>query len=506
MTDKAKSYKDTLNLPKTDFPMKAALVQREPERLKAWEEVGLYDKVLAAHESDPIYILHDGPPFANGDIHLGHVVNKVLKDVVMRYKSMRGHRTPYVPGWDCHGLPIEHKVQQKLGPKLREMDTLTVRRLCREHAEKFIKIQCEQFQRLGILGDWDKPYLTMDPAYEAQTLDVFARFVDNGLVYKRLKPVHWSTANRTALADAELEYQRVRDPSVFVEFPARNPGEVKAKLGLREPGEVRFMIWTTTPWTLPANLAIAVNPDVEYSVVKYEAMGVSHPRLVVVASDLVKQTFAAGGNAGDPPADADINADDWKYTKHFAAGTESVPHEVVATVKGDDLAMLEYTHPFVPDRVGKLLPADYVTTTDGTGLVHTAPGHGDEDYGLGRQHGLDVYCPVQADGRYDSTTPPFVTGLGVKEANPVIVEKLGRRRLPVCEPGPRPQVPARLAEQDADDLSRDGTVVHCCRCCVRARFVIPSERSGSRDLACDGRRWTLGYRAGSFGSAALRSG
>jgi isoleucyl-tRNA synthetase len=303
------------------------------------------------------------------------------------------------------------------------MDTLTVRRLCREHAEKFIKIQCEQFKRLGILGDWDRPYLTMDPAYEADTLDVFARFVENGLVYKRLKPVHWSTANRTALADAELEYQRVRDSSVFVEFPARNPGEVKAKLGLRQPGEVRFMIWTTTPWTLPANLAIAVNPDVEYSVVKYDAIGANHSRLVVVASDLVKQTFAAGGHAGDPPADADPDKD-WKFTKHFAAGTESVPYEVVATVKGEDLAMLEYTHPFVPDRVGKLLPADYVTTTDGTGLVHTAPGHGDEDYGLGRQHGLDVYCPVQADGRYDSTTPPFVTGLSVKEANPVIVEKL----------------------------------------------------------------------------------
>jgi isoleucyl-tRNA synthetase len=418
------NYKDTLNLPKTAFAMKANLVQREPDRLKAWDEIDLYRRVLETHADDPVYTLHDGPPFANGDIHLGHVINKVLKDVVCRYQSMRGRKVPYVPGWDCHGLPIEHKVQQKLGPKLREMDTLTVRRLCREHAEKFIKVQSEQFQRLGILGDWENPYLTMDPAYEAETLDVFAKFVENGLVYKRLKPVHWSTANRTALADAELEYQRVRDPSVFVEFPARNPGEVKAKLGLREPGEVRFMIWTTTPWTLPANLAIAVNPDVEYSVVRYTPADAPRPRLVVVASDLVKQTFAAGGHASDPPDDADVD-NDWKYTKQFQGGVESVSYEVVAKVQGEQLAMLEYTHPFVPDRIGKLLPADYVTTTDGTGLVHTAPGHGDEDYGLGRQHGLDVYCPVQADGRYDSTVPPFVAGLSTEEANPIIVERLG---------------------------------------------------------------------------------
>ncbi|MEM7809000.1 MAG: isoleucine--tRNA ligase [Planctomycetota bacterium] len=422
-TTTAMSYKDTLNLPKTDFAMKAQLTQREPQRLADWEADGLYGKVLDAHASDPVFNLHDGPPFANGDIHIGHVLNKVLKDVVCRYQTMKGRRVPYVPGWDCHGLPIEHKVQQKLGPKLRELDTLTVRRLCREHAEKAIKTQCQQFKRLGILGDWDRPYLTMDPGYEARTLEVFAKFVENGLVYKRLKPVHWSVANRTALADAELEYQRVRDPSVFVEFPARNPGEVKAKLGLREPGEVRFMIWTTTPWTLPANLAIAVNPDVEYSVVRYDAVGANHSRLVVIASDLVKQTFAGGGNAGDPPADANPD-EDWKFTKQFATGPKAVEYEVVATVGGDQLSGLEYQHPFVADRVGKLLPADYVTTTDGTGLVHTAPGHGEEDWGLGRANGLGVYCPVQADGRYDSSTPPFVTGLTVKEANPIIVEKL----------------------------------------------------------------------------------
>ncbi len=422
MSDKPKGYKETLNLPKTDFPMKAALVQREPERLKAWAERDLYQEVQDAHADDPTYTLHDGPPFANGDIHLGHLINKVLKDVVLRYQTMKGHKTPYVPGWDCHGLPIEHQIQQKLGPKLREMETLTVRRLCKEHAEKFIKRQSEQFQRLGILGDWEHPYATMTPDYEAASLEVFAQFVAKGLVYKKLKPVQWSIANQTALADAELEYQLKTDPSVFVEFPAFNPGAAKGVLGLREPGKLNFLIWTTTPWTLPANLAIAVNAGVAYDVVKYERTGDSHPRMAVVASALREAVFAAGGSKGAPPTDAD--ADDWKGTKSFFSGEKSIEHEVIATVTGEQLVGLEYGHPFVPDRVGKIVAADYVTTTDGTGLVHTAPGHGEDDYETGRKNGLDVYCPVDAAGKYDSTVPPFVAGLGVFEANPIIVERL----------------------------------------------------------------------------------
>ncbi len=419
------SYKETLNLPKTDFPMKASLVQREPERLAKWREQDLYAQVMKAREGESIYVLHDGPPFANGDIHLGHLINKVLKDVVIRYQTMKGHQTPYVPGWDCHGLPIEHKVQEKLGPKLREMETLHVRKRCWDHASKFIERQSEQFQRLGILGDWGDPYRTMAPRYEAQTLDVFARFVEHNLVYKKLKPVHWSIANRTALADAELEYQWRTDPSVFVEFKARNPGQAKAQLNLKEPGAVAFLIWTTTPWTLPANLAITVNPDVEYSVVKYERHGEAQPRLVLVASDLVKQVFAAGGNQGEPPESVAGGDDaEWKGQKQFFGGTGPVSHEVVHTVRGDKLVGLEYDHPFVGDRVGRLLPADYVTTTDGTGLVHTAPGHGEDDYQTGLKHGLDVYCPVQADGRYDSSAPPFLTGLTIWEANPKVVERL----------------------------------------------------------------------------------
>ena len=394
MSNDTKSYKDTLNLPTTDFPMKASLVQREPERLAKWKATDLYAKVQQAHANDPPFVLHDGPPFANGDIHLGHVINKVLKDVVLRYQTMKGRATPYVPGWDCHGLPIEHQVQTKLGPKLREMDTLQVRKLCHEHAEKFIGRQSEQFQRLGILGDWGRPYKTMDAKYEAATLDVFARMVEHGLVYKKLKPVHWSIANRTALADAELEYQDRDDPSVWVEFAAQNPGEFKSRFDVREQGKVNFLIWTTTPWTLPANLAIAVGPEVEYDLVAYEKDG--DKRIDVVASKLRERTFALRGVEG----------------------------RVLKTVRGEELDDIKYVHPFVENRVGRVVLADYVTTEDGTGLVHTAPGHGEEDYQTGIKYGLEVYCPVDPAGRFDSTTPNFVTGLTVWEGNPVIVEKL----------------------------------------------------------------------------------
>ncbi|MFT3787477.1 MAG: class I tRNA ligase family protein [Tepidisphaeraceae bacterium] len=387
-------YKGSLNLPKTDFPMKADLVKAEPARLAKWKASNLYQRIQDAHASSPRFILHDGPPFANGDIHIGHVVNKTLKDVVLRFKTMTGHATPYVPGWDCHGLPIEHKIQEEIGPKWREMPTVDIRKRCFDYAQGYVTKQAEQFQRVGILGDWSNPYRTMAPDYEARVLEVFARIVERGLVYQQLKPVNWSIENQTALADADLEYKDVVDTTVFVEFPSSNPGALKGKFDLRVNARVSFLIWTTTPWTLPANLAIAAGPDVEYAFVQYSVAG--EPRVVVVAKDLVEKVFLK---------------------------SPGVEHSVIHTALGRELEGLEYQHPFA-GRTGKLVLADYVTTTDGTGLVHTAPGHGDEDYQTGRKYGLDVYCPVLANGRFDSTVPSWLVGLNVWQANGIIVEKL----------------------------------------------------------------------------------
>jgi isoleucyl-tRNA synthetase len=383
-----KSYKETLNLPKTEFPMEAKLVQNEPQRLARWKEANLYRQIqdaragadkwvlhdgpLEARADAPRWILHDGPPFANADIHIGHVVNKTLKDVFVRYKSMAGFLCPYVPGWDCHGLPIEHKIQQDLGPKLREMSVLDVRKRCYAHAEKYARLQSEQFQRLGILGDWNRPYWTMTPEYEAATLEVFAEFVANGLVYKQLKPVHWSIENQTALADAELEYRDVDDPSVYVEFPLENSDLFKSKFGLNDRSPASYVIWTTTPWTLPANMAIAVHPEVEYALVKYRRNG--KERLGVVAGPLVEKTLANREGVEAP--------------------------QTLKTVKGQDLldAGVRYRHPFM-QRTAPLVAADYVTTTDGTGLVHTAGGHGEDDYATCMANNIDIYCPVLGRGQ-----------------------------------------------------------------------------------------------------------
>lgn len=407
MATEKKSYKDTLNLPQTAFAMEAKLVQNEPHRLQRWKDARLYDQVQQARAADPLWVLHDGPPFANGDIHIGHVINKVLKDVFIRFRTMQGHRTPYVPGWDCHGLPIEHKIQEQIkkeGKHLRDFSTVEVRQRCFAYADKYAKVQSEQFQRLGILGDWDNPYLTMVPGYEASTLEVFAKFVEAGLVYKQLKPVPWSVANQTALADAELEYQDVTDPSVYVEFPV-DPATELAKMAGGKPAY--FLVWTTTPWTLPANLAIAAGPQVRYALVEYTKSG--EQRVGVVAEDLAERVFKRPG------------VESFRSTGTFLTGEELAERS-------------EYLHPFIEYK-GRVLTADYVTTTDGTGLVHTAPGHGEEDYDLGMRHGLQVYSPVLASGRFDETVPEFLRGKSTKEGNPLIVEELKRRgRLLAEEP------------------------------------------------------------------------
>ena len=405
-----KNYKDTLNLPQTGFAMQAQLTQNEPKRLEQWQAMGLYQKTLDSREDAEAWVLHDGPPFANGDIHIGHLINKTLKDVIIRFRTMQGFRSPYVPGWDCHGLPIEHKIQQDLGPKLREMSVLDVRKRCFAYAEKYVGVQSQQFQRLGILGEWDNPYLTMAPAYEASTLEVFAKIVEKGLVYRKLKPVPWSVANQTALADAELEYQDVTDSSVYVEFPlaphspgtplSPSPGtpafgsEAQARRGEGRGEGSHLLVWTTTPWTLPANLAIAVGAEIEYSLVKYRKG--DEDRVGVVASELLSRVFELLPNSNP---------------------------QLIGTRKGSDLVGLEYKHPFI-DRTGKVVLADYVTTTDGTGLVHTAPGHGEDDYETGIREGLPVYSPVMHNGRFDDTAPEWIRGKTVWEANPIITQKL----------------------------------------------------------------------------------
>ncbi|MBN2137571.1 MAG: isoleucine--tRNA ligase [Sedimentisphaerales bacterium] len=402
-------YRDTLNLPKTSFAMKANLVQREPQMRKAWAKNNIYGKIRQARNGAPLYSLHDGPPYANGDIHMGHVINKTLKDFVVKYKTMAGFDVPYVPGWDCHGLPIESKVVTDLGDDVRSMSKPEIRRHCQKYASKYVKLQSRQFMDLGVFGDFDNPYLTLKPSYEAGILEIFAELVGKGLVYKQLKPIHWSIGCETALAEAELEYQDISSPSIFVNFPATKQSRNRlAELGLvdkaqAESAKVCFMIWTTTPWTLAANLAIAVHPRLEYKSLSYEQNG---QRFVsILGVDRLEAAISAG---------------------NLQAGEYSVSK---AAVKGSELEALRYEHPFVEANPTEkdaymLIEADYVTTEDGTGLVHTAPGHGVEDYMSGQKYGLAVYSPVLDDGRYDDSVPQWLRGLNVLEVDSVVNGRL----------------------------------------------------------------------------------
>jgi len=393
--DQKHNYRDTLNLPETSFSMKANLVQREPQMRKRWAEQKIYARIREARKGVPLYILHDGPPYANGDIHMGHVINKVLKDFVVKYKTMTGFDAPYIPGWDCHGLPIESKVMTDLGEKAKSMPKQEIRRDCMKYAGKYVKIQGRQFQDLGVFGDFDNPYLTFKPSYEAGILEVFAELVGKGLVYKQLKPIHWCVGCETALAEAELEYKDVASPSIFVNFPATDETVRRlTKLGLvtseqAQQAQVCFMIWTTTPWTLAANLAIAVHPHLDYTTISYAKDG--HKYVSVVAADRVGAVVRAGRlNEGE----------------YAVAGK---------TARGSDLDDLRYRHPFVEKNptdndAYMVILADYVTIEDGTGLVHTAPGHGLEDYMSGQMYSLAVYSPVRDDGTYDDTVPQWLRG------------------------------------------------------------------------------------------------
>ncbi len=389
------NYKDTLRLPKTRFSMKANLAQREPEILKKWKAMDLYGCMRRQAQGRPQFILHDGPPYANGHIHLGHTINKVLKDIIIKSHHMMGFDTPYVPGWDCHGLPIEHNVEKDLGPKRHKMDRLAIRRACRRYAEKFVRIQREEFSRLGVLADWDNPYLTMDYTYEAAICREFCRIFMDGYVIKSKKPVYWCPNCVTALAEAEVEYSLHRSPSITVRFAAGDELThwVEGRLG-RPAGPVSVLIWTTTPWTLPANLAVALHPDYDY--VAAEVKG----EVWILARDRLVPTLVS-------------------------AGLEEGDARVLGPFRGSDIEGMHVRHPFL-DRESLLILAPYVTLDAGTGCVHTAPGHGADDYESGKRYGLDIYSPVDDHGRFTSEVKGFA-GEGVFEANDRIIEVLRDR-------------------------------------------------------------------------------
>jgi isoleucyl-tRNA synthetase len=415
-TQTKKRLKDTLNLPKTDFAMKANLPTREPERLAAWESARLYDQIRRARAGSPKYILHDGPPYANGAIHLGHALNKCIKDFVVKTKTMAGFDAPYVPGWDCHGLPIEIKVDEQLGGKKLELNPIQVRQACRDYANKFIDLQRSQFKRLGVLGRWDSPYSTMNFPYEARIAEAFYGFYEKGFVYKGLKPVYWCWHDRTALAEAEVEYEQHTSPSVYVRYrltsdatkiPWENPkGREHHWSGtIREiECNVYTIIWTTTPWTLPASMAVAFNPDIYYVVLRCADAA------YIIAEDLLETVvlncnLISGRAAQSAPATA---ADVW------------------ARVKGSELDRTTFAHPFLDRQILGVL-ADYVTTEQGTGAVHTAPAHGPDDFATGQKYNLPLTCNVDAQGKLRNYEGQPFDGLFIFKANPIIIDLLNER-------------------------------------------------------------------------------
>jgi isoleucyl-tRNA synthetase len=383
----ASDYKDTLNLPKTDFPMKANLARKEKEILAFWQENDIYRKMQDRDRSRK-YILHDGPPYANGHIHLGHTLNKILKDMIVKFHTMKGCYAPYVPGWDCHGLPIEHQVDKKLGSKKETTPVLEKRKMCREYAEKFLDIQRNEFKGLGVFGDWDNPYITMAYTYEAAIVRELHKFIEKGALYKGKKPVHWCPTCVTALAEAEVEYADKVSPSIYVKFKVA--GNYSA-LGSNAENAC-FVIWTTTPWTLPANMALALHPEFIYRSVEHEG------ERLIIAEDLIADCMM---RCGKDERDYTVSEQSWR---------------------GRELEGIECSHPWI-NRTVTTLTGEHVTLEQGTGVVHTAPGHGEEDYDIGIKYGLDVFAPVDDRGRFTEDVHEFA-GLNVFKANAEIIRKL----------------------------------------------------------------------------------
>ncbi len=373
-------FKDTLNLPQTEFPMKGNLPNKEPEILSFWEKINLYQKLREDRKGKDKYVLHDGPPYANGHIHIGHALNKILKDILVKYQSMKGKDAPFVPGWDCHGLPIEQQVEKELKEKKIKKEDLSkseFRKLCREYALKFVNIQKEEFKRLGIIGNWKKPYLTMRPFYQAQEVLELGKVFNKGVAYRGKKPVYWCIYDKTAEAEAEIEYYDKKDPSIYVKFK------------MKGSDDTYLVIWTTTPWTLPANLGVMVHPEFDYVYFK------TGKGTLIVAKELLENFKEKTGLNG----------------------------EVIKQVKGKDLEFKEYYHPFI-DRVSKVYLSEFVELGTGTGLVHMAPGHGQEDYLIGQRYGVDAFAPVDDEGRFTQEAPDWLRGIRVFDANDLIIEKL----------------------------------------------------------------------------------
>ena len=428
-------YKKTLNLPATKFPMKASLVQREPLQLRAWAEGGLYDAIRAASRGRERFILHDGPPYANGHIHIGTALNKILKDIIVRSRQMAGFDAVYVPGWDCHGLPIEHNVDKELGAEKNTLSMVQVRKRCRRYAEKFIDIQREEFKRLGVMGEWDNPYLTMNYEYEAIIARECGKFAQDGSLFKSKKPIYWCNHCQTALAEAEIEYYDDTSPSIYVKFALQD--DLGAAFPALAGHSVFLVIWTTTPWTIPANLAVALHPDFDYV-----AVDTRNGEILILARELVAACMQTFGISD---------------------------YEIISAISPRDLERKRCRHPLY-DRDSLIVLGDHVTLEAGTGCVHTAPGHGREDYEVGLQYDIDAYSPVDDQGRFTDEVE-FFSGQFVFDANQNINAKLKSQG-------------ALLAEQQINH-----SYPHCWRCkqpvIFRAtpQWFISMEKTGLRQKA-----------------------